>query len=1027
MNLAEFSIKNQVLSVIVILLSLFAGWNAYKNMPRFEDPEFIIREAVIFTRYPGASPEEVANEVSKPLETALQQMQEIKTITTKSFAGLSEINVKVKISFSKSKEDLQVIWTRLRNKIRDTEPKLPKEAQTPVVNDDFGDIFGLSFFVTGDDYSSAELHRYAKQLQKEILQIKGVGKVKLDGVREEVIYVDISRAQTAILGSSIQNIYNILSDQNAVISAGNVQIGDQKLIIDPSGAIDTIESIKNLLVSNTSDGKIIYLKDIANIYRGYKSPEAHIVRYNGKRAIALGVSNVSGGNVVVIGKAVNAKLKEAISRRPIGMEVEDYYQQGKIVEASVNSFMLNVIAALVIVIITLLIFMGAQSAAIMAFILLITVAATLATMQIMDVPIHRISLGALIIALGMMVDNAVVITEAILVGLKQGRKKLEMAKEIVSQTIFPLLGGTMVGIIAFAPIGFAPGVTAEYTGDLFWVVMIALLYSWIFAMTITPLACYWVFPDRIKDAAEIKKAEKKKDEKKTGTFFTKYKIFIRWVLHHRAITVGSVLSLFILSIWGTQFMKRSLFPQSTSPQMVIDYRLPEGTIIERTERDLIKINDFVSKMEGVNAIQMNVGGGAIRYMLTYTAESASNSYGQLLVRVDDYKVISEMMPKVRAFIQESFPEANSKTWRFILGPGGGANIEAEFFGPDPKVLRNLSEQAKAILRADPQTISIQDDWREPVAVIEPIYSETKGRRAGISRKELAKAINHYYTGTTVGTYREGDDLLPIISRISGSNNATISDLRNIEILSKTTGKMVPIGQVTNGFKTIWRDGIINSENRIFRIKAQASVPSGVLSNDLQKRIRPQIETIKLPSGYGLEWGGDTGNETESNGDLMSTIPLGFLAMVLVVVILFGKIRQPLVIWSVVPLALIGVVFGLVVTGVTLEFMGILGLLSLSGLLIQNGIILVDRMDTEIDEGKARFDAIVDSAASRVRPVVLGSFTTALGVIPLLFDAFFQSMAVVIVFGLTFATILTLVIVPVLYAIFLNIRNDERAA
>ncbi|MDP0562542.1 MAG: efflux RND transporter permease subunit [Candidatus Endonucleobacter sp. (ex Gigantidas childressi)] len=1014
MNLAEFAIKNQVLCVILILLALFGGWNAYQTMARFEEPEFTIRAAKIFTKYPGASPDEVAKEVSAPIETALQQMQEVKKIKTTSSSGLSEITVEIKFAFSKSKNDLQIVWTKLRNKIRDMEHSLPNAAHSPIVNDDFGDLYGLSYFVTGDDYSPAELRRYAKYLQKEILQVEGVAKVLLSGEQKEAIFVEISNENASALGAAIDSLYDILKQQNSVVSAGSVAIADQRLIIDPSGAVDSIDSIKNLLVSTGADGKIIYLKDIAKVYRGYKTPASKIIRYNGKSAIALGVANVPGGNVVVVGASVDKKLHESINHRPLGMEVFEYYHQGKIVEKAVDDFIMNVISALIIVIFSLLLTMGLRSSMVIAFILIITVGATLTTMQIIDVPLHRISLGALIISLGMMVDNAVVITEAILVGIQQGRQKLDISKEIVSQTKWPLLAGTMVGVIAFAPIGFAPGDTAEYTGDLFWVVMLALLFSWLLAMTITPLICYWLFPEK----------QKIKSREKEGAFFIKYKQLMRWSLRSRWWVITLVVGIFALSIWGARFMTHGFFPQSTTPQMVVDYWLPEGTRIERTAQDMKEIEAFAQTMAGVNAVQTIIGGGSTRYMLTYSPESANSSYGQLLVRVDDYHAIDSMMPIISEFIEQKFPEAHSKTWRFVLGPGGGAAIEAEFKGPDPQVLRRLANKAKTIMVADGGALSIKDNWRQPVGVITPIYSEAKARRAGVSRQDLADAILRYYSGKQVGVYREGEDLIPIISRLPNTENATIHGIKSIQILSGLTGKTVPIAQVTDGFKTIWRDGQIRSENRIFEIKAQSDPYPNELAASLLKRIRPQIEAIELPNGYSMEWGGEGGDSQKSNNNLMSTIPLGFLAMVLVVVISFGSILQPLIIWLVVPLATIGVVFGLVVTGIPLEFMGILGLLSLSGLLIQNGIILVDRMDTEIKEGKPRFDAIIDSAASRVRPVVLGSFTTALGVIPLFFDAFFQSMAVVLVFGLTFATLLTLLIVPVLYATFLNVKTQE---
>ncbi len=1022
MNLAEFSIKNQLLCVIAIILALVGGWNAYQTMPRFEDPEFTIRTALIFTQYPGASPDQVALEVTDPLETAIQQMQEIDSISTVSSAGVSEISVNIKYQFSETKEDLQIIWTKLRNKLNDAQASLPSEARTPIVNDDFGDVYGLSYLVTGDDFSYAELRSYAKELQKDILQVKGVGKVQITGTQDEAIFIEISSETSASLGVSIEKLYDILKQQNSVVFAGNVNIGNQRLSIDPTGDIDSVESIKNLLVSNSADGKILYLKDIANVYRGYKTPATKIIRYEGKKAIALGVSNVAGGNVVVVGKAVDLKLSETQSRRPLGIEVHEYYHQGKVVEASVNDFVMNVIAALIIVIATLLFTMGIRSAMVISFILLVTVGATLTTMQIIGVPLHRISLGALIISLGMMVDNAVVITEAILVGVKKGRKKLDIAKEIVFQTKWPLLAGTLVGVIAFAPIGFAPGETAEFTGDLFWVVMIALLFSWVLALTITPLTCYWLFPETVEGEADPSQSE----EEKEGAFFIQYKKLMRWALHSRWLVISFVLGLFALSIWGAQFMTQGFFPRSTSPQMVVDIWMPEGTRIEHTEQYMIEIEDFVSQMEGVNAVQTLVGGGTIRYMLTYGSESANSSYGQLLVRVDNYKKIDGMMPIVQDFIAKNYPEAQAKAWRFVLGPGGGSAIEAEFSGPDPVVLRRLANEAKSIMKADGRALSVKDDWREPVSIIQPLYSASKARQAGVSREDLSKALASFYSGKQVGTFKEGTDLIPIVSRLPGTEVSSIHDIKSIQVTSSITGKTVPILQVTDGFKTIWRNGKLRSEDRVFRIKAQSDPLPGELAATLVSRIKPQIEAIDIPDGYVFEWGGESGSSAESSSDLMSTIPLGFLAMVLVVVALFGKVKQPLVIWSVVPLASIGVVFGLVVTGVPLEFMGMLGLLSLSGLLIQNGIILVDRMDTEIDEGKPRFDAIVDSAASRVRPVVLGSFTTALGVIPLFFDAFFQSMAVVIVFGLSFATVITLLFVPVLYATFMQVHAKETA-
>lgn len=1019
MNLAEYSVKNQVLSGIVILLSLFGGWSAYQTMPRFEDPEFTIRIAQIFTQYPGATPEQVAEEVTEPLETAIQQLQEVKSVESVSSDGVSEIKVEIKYEFSRQKSDLQVIWGKLRNKIKDAEVSLPPGVAAPTVYDDFGDVYGLHYMLTGDGYTPAELKRYAKTVQRELLQVPGVAKVVLGGAQQEIIYVETSRENAAALGVSQGEIYSALSTQGSTFSSGSVPIDDRRLVIQTSGAADSVAEIENILIGTSSVGTsgsgLIYLKDVATVRRDYQSPPSKIVRYNGKPAIAMGVSTVTGSNVAEIGRAVEEELETLQDLRPLGMELHEFYHQGKVVEVAVSDFVVNVGAAVVIVVGTLLVFMGLRSGLIIGAILLLIIAATLVTMDLAGIPMHRISLGALIIALGMMVDNAIVVTDGILVGTQRGRKKLDIAKEAVDQSKWPLLGGTLVGIIAFAPIGFAPGDTAEYTGHLFWVIMISLLYSWIFALTLTPLFCYWLFPEGVAGAGK---------DQKDGRFLRGYKGFLGSMIGARRWVAMAAVALLVASVWGFQFVKSGFFPSSTTPQMVIDYWLPQGVDIERTERDMLEIEEFVTGLEGVNAAHTLVGGGALRYMLIYGSESPNAAYGQILARVDDYKQLDELMPKVRSFVSERFPDGQAKVWRFVLGPGGGSKVEATFKGPNPAVLRDLANQAKEAMVADGGALFVKDDWRQRVGVVEAIYSEARGRRAGVSREDVASALQTNFSGRTVGTYIEGDEIIPIVSRSPVTERSDVTEIQNIQVLGSTSGVVVPISQVTDGFRTVWRDAQLRREDRVWTIKAQCDPGPTELASDLFNRLRPKIEAIELPVGYSLEWDGEYGSSQESNGNLAATIPYGLLAMVLVVVILFGALRQPLVIWLVVPLALTGVVAGLLVTGTPMEFMAILGLLSLSGLLIKNAIVLIEKMDTETErDGVDKYRAVIDSAASRVRPVMMGTLTTVLGVIPLFGDVFFKSMAVVLVFGLSFATLLTLVIVPVLYAMFFRISKE----
>ena len=1023
MNPAEFAVKNRLISVITILIFLFGGWMAYLNMPRFEDPEFTIREAVVITQYPGATPEEVALEVTEPLETAIQEMQEVKEIRSVSSFGLSRITVEIKYEFSPSKDALQLIWTKLRNKVTDATGDLPPGASTPLVNDDFGDVYGIYYLVTGEGFTDDELHDYVKSLRTRLLTVDDVGKVVITGVQSEAIYVEIARDRAAALGVSIDQVFNDLAQQNSVVSAGSARVDDLRIEILPTGSVDSVSAIENIVVSTSaSDGSgttgVVYLRDIANVRRELKDPQSFILRHNGKPALGIGIANVSGANVVKVADGVRETLAREMPDRPIGIDIHEYYNQGEVTDDAVQDFALNVVMALVIVLVTLLIFMGRVSALIIGAVLVVTIAATLTTMNLVGIPMHRISLGALIIALGMLVDNAIVVTEGILVGVQQGRRKLETAKDIVTRTWWPLLGGTIVGIIAFAPIGFAAGNTAEYTNHLFWVILISLLFSWVFAITLVPLMADWLF----KETAESGTADASESR-----FFVLYKDFMQRALRRRWIVVIGAFALFGLSIWGFQFTKAGFFPASTTPQIVVDYWLPEGTDISRTDADMARLARTVGALEGIESVTTYVGQGGLRYMLVYGPEAPNSAYGQLLLKVADAELIAGLLPRIQSYADSAFPDAQTKVWRFRLGPGGGSLIEAQFSGPDPDVLRDLATQATTIMSEDGRLVAVKNDWRQQVSVIEPVYSETSGRRLGISREDLANALRSNYSGRTIGYYREQDELIPIVSRAPAAERAGVSDIGNVQIPSQATGQSVPLLEVVSGFDTDWRNARMRRLERVWTIKAQADPGPDELASEALARIRPKIEAIDLPPGYSLIWEGEAGDSAEANESLAATIPLGFAAMVLTIIVLFNALRQPALIWLTVPLSFIGVVVGLLVTNSAMEFMAILGVLSLSGLLIKNAIVLVDQMDLEIREGKARLDAVVDSAASRVRPVMMGSLTTVLGVLPLMFDAFFQAMAVVLVFGLSFATLLTLVVVPALYAIFFGIGEEETEA
>lgn len=1015
MNPAVYSIQNRLISWLIVILALAGGTLAYFSMPRFEDPEFLIRQAQIITQYPGATPEEVANEVSDAIENALQGVQEVKEIRSTSSDGLSIITVEIKNEFSPTKRDLQAAFTKVRNRIRDVESDLPPGASEPMVNDDYGDVFGLYYLISGAGFTITELEDYAETLRADLLTVDGVAKVELSGAQREAIYVEIARDRAAALGVSVSNIFSDLAEQNSVLFAGQVAIGSQRLSLVPSGNIDSIEAIANTVVSTADSGDLIYLRDVANVRRGFIEPARSIIRYDGKAAIGLGIANVTGANAGQIGDAVRSKMTETLGERPIGIEVHEFYHQGDAVNLAVESFAFNVLAALVIVLVTLFVFMGIRSAIIIGSVLLVTIAATLAVMSIGGTPLHRISLGALIIALGMLVDNAIVVTEGILVGVQQGRRKLDAARDIVSRTKWPLLGGTIIGIVAFAPIGFAPGNTGEYAGDLFRVILISLIFSWVFAITLAPMFADLLF----KEAKDVDQ-----QGASDSRFSLTYKKFIRGVLIRRRLTVAVSIAAFSVSVFFFQYVSLGFFPASTTPQIAVDYWLPEGASIEATDADLQQIESWLLERQGVERVHSIAGRGGMRYMLIYSPPDPNAAFGQLLIRVDRLERIETLLPDLQSYLDESFPVAQPRVWRFQLGPSQGSKIEAVFQGPDPKELRRLAGEARRILLADPQTTGVKTDWRQEVPVIKPLYDAERGLRLGVSREDLANALATNFSGRTIGVYREGDDLIPIMARAPEGERRDLGTVSSVQVLSSRTGQTVSISEVVQQPQVIWRDSQMRREDREWTLKAQADPVAGVLASSLMARVQPQIEAIDLPEGYTLRWDGEIGDSSEANSQLAGTLPYALLAIVLIMIILFNGLRQPLAIWTIVPLSIIGVVVGLLVTSTTLEFMAILGVLSLVGLLIKNAIVLVDQMDLEIREGKPRFDAVVDSATSRVRPVMMGAMTTVFGVIPLFADVFFSSMAVVVAFGLSFATLITLIVLPAIYAIYFGIRPQE---
>ncbi len=1049
MNIAEVSIEKNVITWTLTLCMLFCGYLSFMQLSRLEDPEFFIREAVIVTPYPGASPEEVEKEVTEKIEKAIQEMGQLKRVESYSSRGRSTVKAVMKDKYKKSL--LPQVWDEMRRKVNDVQKDLPSGAGPSVINDDFGDVYGVYYALTGEGFSLAELKKVAELLKRELLTVSDVKKIVFFGEQTEAVYVEMSREKMAAIGITREEIFDALSAKNLPVDAGKIQIGSEYISVNPTGVFNSEKNFNELFITSRK-GRLVYLKDIAKVRRDYVDPPQAILRFNGRPAIGIAISTASGGNAVVMGDAVKARIEELMQQIPVGMELNPIAMQSDTVTKAVNGFLVNLAESVVIVIGVLLISMGFRSGLIIGFILLLTIAGTFALMETYNIALQRISLGALIIALGMLVDNAIVVVDGMKIRMEQGMEGLEAAKLVVAQNAVPLLGATAVSVLSFAALGTMQNLTGEYTASLYYVMLISLALSWLAAVTTAPLLTrQFVMGKRHNHRDEDGKSTEMKNPY-GGKVFQTYRRLLVTAMRFRWITISFALGLFFLSIYGFRYVDNIFFAPSTRSQFFIECQFREGIHIRETEKGVARIEEYLRGIDGVTDIASAIGSAHSRFMLTYNVPiDIGPHYCSVLVGVKDYAVIKQILNRVQNDLEQMLPDATVTARRFNIGPGNGGKIQLRISGPDTYILRVLADKVMGTVATDPEVKALRTEWGAPVKVVQPRIAEDRARHLGIDRPMVARAIQANFSGTSVGTYREGIDLIPIFARAPAKERGTMENMRDIQIYSPTAGKTIPLAQVVDGFATGFENARISRRQRRSMITLHCD-PRTELPSVLFERIKPKVEQVldvdytsylgkksdtitadtipvvyddmiplKGMPGYFLAWGGDAEDSSDASNQLGSGIPMFFGVMVLVVIGLFNALRQPLIIGLTIPLAAVGVTIGLLLFNQPFGFMAMLGYMSLSGMLIKNAIVLVDQIDIEIKSGKARFQAVVDSGVMRMRPVMLASLTTMMGMIPLFTDDFYASMAVTIVFGLGFATVLTLVVVPTLYATFFGIK------
>ncbi|USD51876.1 efflux RND transporter permease subunit [Vibrio sp. SCSIO 43153] len=996
-NLAEFAIRQRTFVLFFIALSVVAGLYSYFDLGKLEDPSFTVKTAVVVTLYPGASAQEVEQQVTDTIETKLQEMAELNRLRSLSRPGMSMVFVDLKESLNSKALPQQ--WDLLRRKVDDVKLQLPSTAQISIVQDEFSEVYGMLFSIHSQDAAPEELRRYAEELQRQIKAVKGIKKIELHGVQPRVVYIDMPDERLAQYGLSVAQVWNQLSTQNMTFEVGKFDAGTERIRITQTSEFQSLDDIRNLVikggVSELGTG-LIRLGDIADVSMGYQTPALTESRFNGEPAVTLAVSPVEGINVVSLGDTIRDIIQNYQQTLPLGVDISTVAYQPEEVQKAIDDFVGNLLESVGIVFVVLLVFMGFKSATIVGSSLLLTILLTLIYMNIAGIDLHRVSLGTFILALGMLVDNAIVITDMMIVKLGKGIERTRAAIDSVKETAVPLLGATVIAIMGASPVLFSKTDSAEFAGSVFYIVASSLLLSWLVAMTFTVLMC-WMF---------IKPTHIDEDAKPS-----RYKQLVFWTVDNPMKALTALIPLLLVTAVAVPYVAVNFIPQSDRPIVFLDYWLPNGAKIEQTSADMRKVEQWLLKQPEVESISSYMGASAPRFSVTVEPEPLDPAYGQILINTKDYESISQLVERGDKWLQNTFPDAEPRFRALKLATSDKYAVEARFSGPDEAVLHQLADQAKAIFATHPDAKYVRDDWRQESKVLKPIINQDKMRQAGINRADIAFALKRASDGMPLGQMNLNDELVPIQLRGTSQNMASLETLPVRSLLGMHS---VPLGQVVDGFELVPEESMIWRRNRVKTITAQAGVERSTTPARVRNAVKDQIEAIPLPVGYSLEWGGEYYDEHKAVTDIFKQLPKAMLIMVIILVAMFNGFKQPIIILATLPLAATGATFALLGFDKPFGFMALIGAITLTGMIIKNGIVLMDQIELERANGRPLSDAIKEATVNRTMAISMGALTTALGMIPLLSDLLFDQMAATIIGGLAAATVLSLFIMPALY-------------
>ena len=1014
MNIPKYSLENQKIIYFFLAVMLIGGIYSFFKLPKKEDSPFVIKQAVLVTQYPGATPQEVEKLVTEPIEREIQAMSDVFQIKSESYFGMSKISIELQPTLSP--DYMPVKWDELRRKVANIQPRLPSGASSISVSDDFGDVFGIYYALTADEgYTYDDLRNWAQKIKTELSPVPGVQKVYLFGEQTQVVNVKISIPKLANLGIDPNAIQQVMQTQNLLVNTGDINTGNYQLRLRAEGTYKDIQDIRDQLIVTKSGGEV-RLGDIATVERGYMDPPSNLMRVDGKRAIGIGVATGSKDDVVAVGNAVADHLAEMEQLFPVGMDLKTIYPENKIADEANNGFILNLIESLLIVIVIIFIVMGSRAGMLVGSSLLFSVGGTLLIMLIWGVGLNRTSLAAFIIAMGMLVDNAIVVTDNAQVGIKRGLSRYQALIDGATKPQWALLGATFIAVCSFLPMYLAPASVAEIVKPLFIVLAVSLGLSWVLALTQTTTFGNFI----LKEA----KPGESKDPYDTKLYH-KFESVLGRLIKRRYVTISTVVATLFLSLFVMSIMPQSFFPIMSKPYFRADLIFPEGYSIYDVETNVKKIEEeYLSKNENIKSYSFTLGGSPVRYYLASSSIGPKPNFANVLIETQDPEDVQAEEGKFYDYMVANYPNILTRSALFALSPVPDAAIEIGFIGDNVDTLFALTQRAQEIARNYDQVMEVRNSWGNKVPVWKPLYSQEKGLRLGITRQQVAYSLRSATNGVPLGEYREGDVFMPILLKDADKDSISLNDIKTLPVYS-AKGRSVKVEQVIDDFSLDYEFNVVRRFNRepcmLMQCEPKRGANTMAAFSHLWKEVQ---EKIQVPEGYKMTYFGEQSEQDKGNKAIAANIPLMFGLIYVTLLFLFPKYyRKPVLIMAMLPLIFIGVVLGLLVFGKSLDFFAMLGLLGLIGMNIKNAIVLVDEIGLQLNAGLSPVNAVIEATKTRIVPVTMASGTTILGMLPLLGDAMFAGMAATIMGGLFVSTILTIFVLPVTYCVFFKIKSE----